>query len=71
MKIDGDDDETVNAKARSLMARLGLDTLAEVTEEILVRQLLLAYERDPGNTSRATKKALLIMRSQAQKVFIT
>ena len=69
MKNDGDDDERVKAKVRSLMANLGLDTLSDITESIFVRQLLVAYQRDPGNTARATKKALRIMRSLSQKVF--
>ena len=69
VKNDGDNDEIVKAKVRSLMAHLGLDTLSEITESIFVRQLLVAYQRDPGNTARATKKALRIMRSLSQKVF--
>ena len=69
VKYDGDSDEIVKAKVRTLMANLGLDFLSEITESIFVRQLLVAYERDPENTARATKNAIRIMRSQAQEVF--
>ena len=69
VKYDGDSDEIVKAKVRTLMANLGLDFLSEITESIFVRHLSVAYQRDPGNTARATKRALSIMRSQAQKVF--
>ena len=69
VKCDGDSDEIVRAKVRTLMTNLGLDFLSEITESIFVRQLLATYQRDPGNTAGATKKALRIMRSQAQKVF--
>ena len=69
VKCDGDSDEIVRAKVRTLMTNLGLDFLSEITESIFVRHLSVAYQRDPENTAQATKRALSIMKSQTQKVF--
>ena len=68
MQMGDDNDGTVEAEARGLLANLGLDASADISESTFVHRLREVYEKDCETTAREVKRALHIMRSHAHQV---